>query len=408
MATELGMPSSEHAWMLDTLRAERELGLTLVPSVAHLSSDVCKYSLADSPGLPTLSKGLLSVASMADAVVLVVPAPVGEFEACVASGVLKELAHNCFMMGVKHMVVWVNKMDDESVQYSSERFQEIQEAVTGIVKSVGYGKQKDKGREVDFVPISGLNGENLATKSPKVMPWYGGLSAMDALDALGPMTRPADKPLRLPVLKVRDIPGVGMVVEGRVETGSIRKGAKVLFAPGGYRGEVESLYVRGAEAGEGKVGDVVSFAVGGDIRIGEVRRGSVASSAGNDPAQDADSFLAQVRVMDHPGCIRAGSCPAIAVGTALIPCEFEELIAKLDKTGKEAEAKPERIRKNEAVTVKLRPRKPVCVEQFSAYPALGRFSVREGGRTVAVGVIKEVTKRPLSNVKRDDENEYFS
>jgi len=135
----------------------------------------------------------------------------------------------------------------------------------------------------------------------------------------------------------------------------------------------------------------------------------VASSGSNDPAADAESFLAQIVVLHHPGEIRQGYCPQIAVGTAQVPCEFEELLSKIDrKTGKEIEKNPESVKTGEVLTAMMRPRLPVCVEPFSAYPTLGRFAVRDHQKTVAVGVVKEVTKRPIPKVRTGDENTYFS
>merc|ERR1719388_552794 len=134
----------------------------------------------------------------------------------------------------------------------------------------------------------------------------------------------------------------------------------------------------------------------------------ILSSASNDPAAHAESILAQVIVLDHPGEIRVGYCPSIAVHTAQVPCEFEELLSKIDrKTGKETEANPTSVKTGEVVSVRMRPIDKVCIEVFSAYPSLGRFTIRDHGRTVAVGVVKEVTKRPIPKVRSGKENTYF-
>lgn len=134
----------------------------------------------------------------------------------------------------------------------------------------------------------------------------------------------------------------------------------------------------------------------------------VASFSTNDPAADCEAMIAQVVVLDHPGSIRAGYCPQIAVHTAQVPCEFEELLSKIDrKTGKETEANPECAKTGDVVSVRMRPIDKVCIEVFSAYPSLGRFTIRDHGRTVAVGVVKEVTKRPIPKVRSGKENTYF-
>lgn len=401
LAKDLGRPYCGHAWMLDQLAEEREAGSTVEPSLLTFASDAFCYTAVDTPGCAALARTALGAASLADAAVLVVSAAAGEFEADLDSGRAREIALGCFVMGVKNIVVWVTKMDDISVQSPATRFEDIKKSVSAFLKEVGY-KQKD----VPFVPISGLLGDNLVSRSAEMAAWYSGPTAVEALDALGPINRPAEKPLRLPVLEVHEIAGTGTVVVGRVETGTLRLGIKVILSPGGLVSEVRSIQRAGERVSEAKGGDVVGVGLG--AAAGAIRRGMVLSFATNDPAADAETFIAQVVVLDHPGVIRAGYCPAITIHTAQVPCEFEELLSKTDrKTGKESEANPESVRTGEVVTVKLRPRAPVCVEPFSAYPSLGRFAIRDHGRTIAVGVVKEVTKRSIPKARSVAENQYF-
>mmetsp|Transcript_61743 Transcript_61743/g.174421 ORF Transcript_61743/g.174421 Transcript_61743/m.174421 type:complete len:449 (+) Transcript_61743:127-1473(+) len=402
LAKDLGRPAGQHVWMLDRTREEREHGSSVEPSLASFRSSSFAYTAMDTPGDAGHSKNMLSVTSLADVAVLVVPAVEGEFEVSVDNGRTRELALACFTMGIKNVVVWVTKMDDVSIKDPSARFEDIKKIVNNFLKEVGY-KQK----EVPFVPISGILGGNLVVKSSE-MAWYAGKPAVDVLDSLGPMARPAEKPLRLPVLKVCQHDEAGAIVVGRVETGSVRVGVKVVFSPSGYVGEVKSIRKDGQQVSEAKGGDIVSVAFGDAVPTEELHRGMVLSSASNDPAAEAESFLAQVVVLDHPGRIRAGYCPAIAIHTAQIPCEFEELVSLIDrKTGKEAKANPESATSGEVLTVRMRPRVGICVEAFSAYPSLGRFAIRDHGRTIAVGVIKEVTKRSVPKARTAGGNEYF-
>eukprot|EP00928_Gymnodinium_smaydae_P047994 TRINITY_DN32043_c0_g1_i1.p1 TRINITY_DN32043_c0_g1~~TRINITY_DN32043_c0_g1_i1.p1 ORF type:complete len:467 (-),score=78.75 TRINITY_DN32043_c0_g1_i1:65-1399(-) len=402
LAKELGSPANAGTWLLDTLVSERERGSTLEPSVASFQSSAFRYSAVDTPG-SSCSKATLAAASLADVALLLISAVPGESEAHIESGQTKEFALACFTMGIKEMVVLVTKMDDMTVDYSMARFDAIKASVAPLLKEVGY-KQK----EAPFVPISGLIGDNLTEKSAETS-WYGGQPLIGVLDTLGPINRPAEKPLRLPVLQVHEIAGTGMVVTGRVETGSIKPGNKVLFAPSGATAEVESLQVGGQDVSDAKSGDVVSLCVGEGLQRGlDVSRGMVISAQSGDPACAAESFVAQVIVLDHPGSIRPGYCPAIAVGTALVPCEFEEFLTKSDRKGKEVEKSPELVKANEVLTARLRPRAPLVVEAFGTYPALGRFAVRDHGRTIAVGVVKEVTKRPVPPARSESENRYFS
>jgi elongation factor 1-alpha len=306
-------------------------------------------------------------------------------------------------MGIKNVLVLVTKMDDPSVAFASGRFEEIKKMIEKVLKEVGY-KQKD----VPFIPVSGRLGDNLTSKSSETS-WYGGLPLVNALDAMCPINRPAEKPLRLPVLKVHDVPDVGTVVVGRVEFGTLRSGIKVTFSPSGRIAEVRSLQVGDKEAREAKSGDIVSFSIGDDFGTDEIHRGMVASSSTDDPVADCEAMVAQVIVLDHPGSIRDGYCPSLAVHTAQVPCEFEELLAKIDrKTGEPAEgAAPECAKTGDVVRVRMRPISKVCIETFSAYASLGRFTIRDHGRVVAVGVVKEVTKRPIPKVRTGKENTYF-
>lgn len=402
LARELGCPGRDQVWMLDKLAEERERGLTVESSLQQFESDSFSFAAIDTPGHLDYAKNMLSVTSLADVALLVVSAAAGEWEAGVDSGRVRELALCCFTMGIKNVAVLVTKMDDLSVEFSSSRFDDIKKIVDKFLKEAGF-KQKD----VPYIPASGLSGANLATKSSET-DWYAGPCLLDILNSMGPINRPAEKPLRLPVLKVHDVEGVGTVVVGRVETGNLRTGIKVIFSPGGQIGEVQSIQIGGKDVSEAKGGDIVGFCVGDEIASCDLRRGMVASFSTNDPAADCEAMVAQVVVLEHPGSIRAGYCPQIAVHTAQIACEFEELLSKIDrKTGKEMEANPECAKTGDVITVRMRPIDRVCIENFQAYPSLGRFTVRDHGRTVAVGVVKEVTKRPIPKVRSGNENMYF-
>mmetsp|Transcript_13593 Transcript_13593/g.29935 ORF Transcript_13593/g.29935 Transcript_13593/m.29935 type:complete len:442 (-) Transcript_13593:84-1409(-) len=397
LAREMGYPSCQHGWMLDRLTSERTRGATIESSLASFDSASYRYMAVDTPGDPQFSRNMLSAACMADIAVLVVSAAAGEFEEGAQSGRTREIALSCFTMGIKNIVVWVTKLDDPSVRYSTSRFEEIKKAVNTFLREVGY-KQKD----APFVPISGLAGENLTTASGETSS-IPSPAAIEVLDSLGPINRPAEKPLRLPVLKVHDMANVGTVIVGKVESGNVKPGMKVLFSSTGRVAEVQSVHVGGQKVGQATGGDIASVCIG---RVEGVRRGMVMSSASDDPATDVESFLAQVIVLDHPGVIRRGYCPSVTVHTAQVPCEFEELLAKVDrKTGKEVETNPDTAKTNEVISVRLRPRGPVCLEVFSAYPPLGRFAVRDHGRTVAVGVVKEVTKRPVPKPRGDNQGD---
>lgn len=219
-----------------------------------------------------------------------------------------------------------------------------------------------------------------------------GKTLLDAIDAIEPPVRPENKPLRLPLQDVYKIGGIGTVPVGRVETGIIKAGMVVNFAPSNVTTEVKSVEMHHEQLVEGKPGDNVGFNVK-NVSVKEIRRGNVASDSKNDPAKEAASFNAQVIVLNHPGQIGAGYAPVLDCHTAHIACKFAELIEKIDRrTGKVMEASPKFVKSGDACIVKLIPSKPMCVESYNEYPPLGRFAVRDMRQTVAVGVIKSVDK----------------
>jgi elongation factor 1-alpha len=287
------------------------------------------------------------------------------------------------------MIVCTNKMDDKSVNWSEARYNEIKENVSRFLKSVGYNPEK-----VPFIPISGWHGDNMLEKSPN-LPWYKGPTLLEALDGIEPPKRPIDKPLRLPLQDVYKTGGIGTVPVGRVETGVLKPGDTVIFAPSGNSSEVKSIEMHHEQLPQATPGDNVGFNVK-NLSVKDIRRGYVASNIKDDPAREADTFHAQVIVLNHPGQISNGYAPVLDCHTAHIACKFEEITAKIDRrTGKTIEESPKFVKSGDAAMVTLRPQKPMCVEAFTDYPPLGRFAVRDMRQTVAVGVIKGVVKKEL-------------
>ncbi len=221
---------------------------------------------------------------------------------------------------------------------------------------------------------------------------FKGRTLLDAIDAIEPPTRPTDKPLRLPLQDVYKIGGIGTVPVGRVETGIIKAGMVVSFAPANVTTEVKSVEMHHEQLESGKPGDNVGFNVK-NVSVKDIRRGYVCSDSKTDPAKEAASFTSQVIVLNHPGQIGAGYTPVLDCHTAHIACKFAELQQKVDRrTGKAIEDNPKFVKSGDAAIVKLVPSKPMCVESYNEYPPLGRFAVRDMRQTVAVGIVKSVEK----------------
>jgi len=393
-AAEMGKASFKYAWVLDKLKAERERGITIDIALWKFESPKSVFTIIDAPGHRDFIKNMITGTSQADAAILVIASGQGEFEAGISKdGQTREHALLAFTLGVKQMIVAVNKMDDKTVQYKQARYDEIVKEVGSYLKKVGYNVEK-----VRFVPISGWMGDNMIEKSSN-MDWYKGPTLLEALDMLEPPTRPSDKPLRLPLQDVYKIGGIGTVPVGRVETGIMKPGDVVTFAPCNVTTEVKSIEMHHESLPEATPGDNVGFNVK-NLSVKDIRRGFVCSNAKNDPAKECDFFTAQVIILNHPGQIGNGYAPVLDCHTSHIACKFAELQSKIDRrSGKELEKEPKFVKSGDAAIVKMVPQKPMCVESFTEYPPLGRFAVRDMRQTVAVGVIKAVTKKEAGGGK---------
>jgi len=382
----LGKESFKYAWVLDKLKAERERGITIDIALWKFESQKFTFTIIDAPGHRDFIKNMITGTSQADVAILVVSSGIGEFEAGIGKdGQTREHALLAYTMGIKQVICAVNKMDTHN--YSEERFNDIKKEVLDYLKKIGFQE-----KNINFVAYSGFVGDNLIEKSDK-MPWYKGDTLLEALDRVEPPVRPVEKPLRLPLQDVYKITGVGTVPVGRVETGVIKAGVLVSFAPGGVTTECKSVEMHHTTLEEAIPGDNVGFNIKG-VNAKDLRRGFVASDSKNDPAKECESFNAQVIVLNHPNKIQAGYCPVLDCHTSHIACKFEKLLSKIDRrSGKELEAEPKEIKNQEACIVMMVPQKSMCVETFAEYPPLGRFAVRDMKQTVAVGVIKGVTKK---------------
>jgi len=390
-AAELGKGSFKYAWVLDNLKAERERGITIDIALWKFESPKYYFTVIDAPGHRDFIKNMITGTSQADMAILIVASGTGEFEAGISKdGQTREHALLAYTLGVKQMIVGVNKMDDQSVMYGEARYKEIKEEVSTYLKKVGY-----KPAKVPFVPISGWSGDNMVDRSPN-MPWYKGPYLLEALDSCKPPKRPVDKALRLPLQDVYKIGGIGTVPVGRVETGVLKPGMVVVFAPGGLSTEVKSVEMHHESLPEAVPGDNVGFNVK-NVSVKEIKRGFVAGDTKRDPPMGAANFTAQVIVLNHPGQISNGYSPVLDCHTSHVACKFANITQKMDRrSGKVLEESPKFVKSGDAAMVVLEPSKPMCVESFTEYAPLGRFAVRDMRQTVAVGVIKGVEKKEAS------------
>ncbi|MEM3912568.1 MAG: translation elongation factor EF-1 subunit alpha [Desulfurococcaceae archaeon] len=383
-AQKMGKESFKFAWLLDRLKEERERGLTI--SLSYMKFETKKYffTIIDAPGHRDFVKNMITGASQADAAILVVSARKGEFEAGMsAEGQTREHALLARTMGIGQLLVAVNKMDATEPPYSEKRYKEVVEVLGKFLKSIGYDVSK-----IPFIPISAWTGENLIERSPN-MPWYNGPTLVEALDMLQVPPKPIDKPLRLPIQDVYSISGVGTVAVGRVESGVLKVGDRVAITPPGVVAEVKSIETHYVRIEKAEPGDNIGFNLKG-VEKKDIKRGDVVGPVDNPPTV-ADEFTARIMVVWHPTAIAVGYTPVIHIHTASVACRITEIVAKIDpRTGKELEKNPQFIKQGDIAIVKFKPIKPLVAEKYAEFPGLGRFAMRDMGKTVGIGQVIEV------------------
>lgn len=379
--------SSKYAWVFDQLAAERERGFTMDISLKSFESSKFKFNIIDVPGRRDFIEDMITGTSQADVGLLVVDASKGNYEMGIDdNGQTREHCLLAYTLGVKQLVVAINKMDDETINFSQDRWKTIRGEIATYLKKVGYKPMK-----IPFIPISGWQGDNLNSKSVH-MPWYGGSTLLEALNNVTAPKRPIDKPLRVPIQDVRNIKGIGTVLVGRVESGMLKPGMNIQLAPPGTIGVVERLEINFQIVARAIPGDIVSISIkDGWNGVVNTLPGQVLSNYDDRPAREVSSFEAQIIIMNHPGKISNGYTAIIDCHTSHTPCTFVNIKEKLDKrTGKILVQNPDNVQTGDVCIVKVEPKSPLCLEQFRDFPPLGRFCVRDLGGIVAVGVVKTV------------------
>ncbi len=379
-AEKVGKATFEFAFTMDTLKEERERGVTI--DLSHKEFQTAKYyfTIIDAPGHRDFVKNMITGASQADAAVLVCSAKDG------IQPQTKEHAFLAKVLGINQMIVAINKMD--AVNWDHVKFDETKVAMSTLLKNIGY-----KVENIPFIPYSGWLGDNIKNKSAN-MPWYSGPTLLDCFDKLTVPVKPLDKALRLPIQDVFTITGHGTVPVGRVETGILKVNQAIVFMPSGAKGECKKIEMHHQELQQAVPGDNVGFNVKG-VDKKDVKRGEVVGPVDSPPTV-AEEFTAQIVVLEHPTAIGKGYTPVFHIHTAQIACTITELIEKKDpKTGATQQKNPDFLKTGDVAIVRIKPLKAVVVEKFSAFPPLGRFAIRDMGQTVAAGVVLEVTPKKM-------------
>jgi elongation factor 1-alpha len=377
-AEEKGKGGFEFAYVMDNLAEERERGVTIDIAHQEFETDTYYFTIVDTPGHRDFVKNMITGASQADNAVLVVGAD---------DGVAPQTQEHVFLartLGINELIVAVNKMD--AVEYDETRYKEVVSEVKDLLDQVQFNTE-----DAEFIPISALEGDNVVERSDN-MDWYDGRLVLESLNDLEEPEPPTDAPLRLPIQDVYTISGIGTVPVGRVETGVLNTGDSVSFQPSDVGGEVKTIEMHHDEVPKAEPGDNVGFNVRG-VGKDDIHRGDVCGPA-DDPPSVAETFKAQIVVMQHPSVITAGYTPVFHAHTAQVACTLETIDQKIDpSSGEVEEENPDFIQSGDAAVITVRPQKPLSIEPSSEIPELGSFAIRDMGQTIAAGRVLEVNER---------------
>ena len=380
-AEKHGKIGFEFAYYMDKFKEERERGVTIDLAYEKLITNKYEVTIIDAPGHRDFVKNMITGASQADAAFLVVAAGQG-------AGVQPQTKEHVWLlrtMGVGEVAVLVNKMD--TIGYKEADFEKIKKDVSQLLKEAGY-----KPETTNFIQISGFKGDNLTKKSPNLA-WYKGPTLLEQFDLFKLPEKPTSLPLRMPLQDVYEITGIGTVPVGKIETGIMKPGQKVIILPGrtgtGITGEIKTIEMHHEQLPSAEPGDNVGVNIRG-IGKKDVARGDVVCDAAH-PPKVVEEFIAQVAVISHPTVIAKGYTPVFHVHTAQVPCQFVELIEKTSIDGKKTE-KPDFLKNTDVAKVRIRPIGNLVLETQATNPHMARFAIRDAGATVAAGVCIEIVK----------------
>ena len=374
----LGKVEFEFAYFLDTSGEERNKGVTI--DLSHERFDTSKYefTIIDAPGHVDFIKNMITGASEADAAVLVVDGKEG------IMAQTREHTYLARVFGIKNFLIVINKMD--LLGYDQNKFNAVKQEVLKMAKTLYANADSFL-----VIPVASKEGVNITKKSDK-MPWYTGPTLLEALDALPTPERPVNLPLRVPVEDVYSIQGVGTVPVGKVVTGVMKPGDKIIFEPSHVQGEVKSIEMHHQSLEQAIPGDNIGFNVRG-IEKDQVKRGDVVGTVSAPPTVVTE-FTAQILVLYHPTAISAGYSPVLHTHTAQVPVRVKKILRRLDpKTGATAEENPATIKQGDAAIVVLEPLKPLSIEKSDEFPQLAGFAIRDMGSTIAAGRCIDLVKK---------------
>jgi len=430
-AERLGKGSFAFAFFMDRQKEERERGVTISCTTKEFYTEKWHYTIIDAPGHRDFIKNMISGAAQADVALVMVPADGnfvtaiqrGNHKAGEIQGQTRQHSRLINLLGVKQLLIGVNKMDCDTAGYKKDRYDEISAEMINMLQKVGWKKEFIL-QSTPILPISGWMGDNLLKKSTN-MSWWNGQdivvqdqkkgteklhidTVQDALnDMARPPVRPTEAAMRLPVSGIYKIKGVGDVIAGRVEQGVVKPGEEVIFLPthsasNACGGKVFTVEMHHKRQDSATPGDNIGMNIKGLEKNNMPRTGDVMVYKKDSSLSACADFDAQIQVLDIPGEIKVGYSPIGFVRCGRAACRVSKVLWKIGKeTGGKKMEEPHSLKSNEMAEVQFAPQQPLVVDTFKSCEGLSRIAFLDGNGVVMLGkIVKKTDKTEAAKGKK--------
>ncbi|KAL3101238.1 hypothetical protein niasHT_027994 [Heterodera trifolii] len=385
-AKEKGRESWYLSWALDTNEEEREKGKTVEVGRAFFETDQKHFTILDAPGHRSFVPNMIAGAAQADLAVLVISARKGEFETGFdRGGQTREHVMLAKTTGVKHMIILVNKMDDSTVNWDVGRYSQIQEELTPFLRKCGFNPKND----IMFMPCSGLTGAFLKERpSSDLCPWYTGMCFLEYIDSLPLIARDFNGPVR--GIIANKFSDMGTVVFGKLESGSISKGQTLTLMPNRVSVQVLNCFVNDVETELVYAGDSFQLKIKG-VEDTEIMPGFVLCTS-DSPCPIGRIFDAEVLILDYKSIITSGFGCVLHIHEAVEEVTVKAVICTVDKKDPSNKKRTKFVKQDDKCILRLESAEQFCMDLFKCFPQMGRFMLRDEGKTIAIGKIVKIVE----------------
>jgi len=366
IAERRGVPF-EWANLMDALQAERDQNITIDTAQIWFRTRKRQYVIIDAPGHKEFLKNMITGAANAEAALLLIDANEGVQEQSRRHGYLLNL------LGIRQMAVLVNKMDLQN--YAQTRFEQIEAEYRAFLKTLGVEPRR-------FIPISARHGDNLAAPSAR-MTWWGGPTVLETLDEFQLAEPALHQPLRLPIQDIYRFDD-RRILAGRIESGTLKTGDRLVFAPSNKVSTVKAIERWNAPAAEqAEAGESIGITLSEQIFV---ERGAVAALETAPPYQ-LSRFKARLFWMGRAP-MRKGRSYKLKLATQEMECEIDSIERLIDSSTLETIAREEMfVGRNEVAELQLRTKRPVAFDVHTEIVATGRFVIVDGFEVAGGGIV---------------------